>query len=942
MKSRASGCLNWSISRSPLLAIAIFALLASVARADDLFYVVTPDLLKITEGAFPTPNPENRNVWPSGGNEMRPAVVLDGAGEAYLQCAFDEFNRFAWNRPLSSSQISFIALRVPNDNDVTGRLFIPKGDRSGTDVLKFIVPAASTRHVSPSEFYRVKQIYYRHLAALQYPGSAYFRHEARQAAQHVTTKRSDINDNTSPFGNPQDADDTVALFGGGRAVSESLQFNRVFPNSGVGQATIDVNSIPGISVTPMDWTKKNQGLNPKIDPLAALIPADQPAIFLPNVAALIDLADEADRSGTPILTAIEARSQDSLTRQRYEKQLGLSLNALGRLLGPNMVKSAALTASDPYLRTGTDIALLLETDDPAALKTLLTNQLSLAAAQSPQQSPSSDASFFASAVAPNRTLCCYMAALGNAIVVTNSVAQFQNIQNAFDGKSPALSQAPEYTFFRDRYKLGDGDETAFIVLTDATIRRWCGPRWRIADSRRTRAAAILSELQAQHIDELVSGNMPENPILHTDFPLANIGELRLTSGGVASSTYGSLDFMTPIAEMQLTKVTRAEADMYKRWREGYENNWRWFFDPIAARLGVHGDKLTADVTIMPLIAGTEYAAFMDIAGSARIGPDAADPHPDLAHFVLALDKNSQTFHPAQNYVSNMVPSIGLDPFSWLGQWVAIYADDDPFWEELAQAKDWEAFGESNFSRFPIAIDVDVSNGFKLTAFVVAMRAFIEQTSPQMTSWESMTYKDQPYVKVSPTPTAIAQNADVKNAALYYAISGDAFIITPNERVLQRALERRMARLDSAKSAPPPATKPSAWLGESVAAKFDRKTLDLLRHVNKDQDEINVQDLAWQNLPILNEYKRLYPDRDPILLHEKLWGIRLVDPAGGQYVWNETWHTMESSIYGSPYQPKQGPAGSYLPEAIKSGNFGLTFEEGGLRGAAVIDRVAPKN
>jgi hypothetical protein len=742
--------------------------------------------------------------------------------------------------------------------------------------------------------------------------------------------------------NTDDTDDTIALFGGGRAVSESLQLNRVFRDSGVGDATIDVNSIPGISITPMDWTKANRGLKPETDPLAALIPADQPAIFFPSFTALVDLADEADRSGTPIVTAVEPRSQDSLTRQRYEKQLGLSLNGLARLLGPHMIKSAAITAPDPYLRIGTDIALLLETDDPAALKTLVAAQLSLAAAQSPDQAFSTDASFFASAVTPGRTLSCYMAALGKTIIVTNSVVQFRHIQDVFGGKSQAISLAPEYTFFRDRYKLNEGDETAFIVLTDVTIRRWCGPRWRIADSRRTRAAAVLSELQAQHIDDLVSGRMPENPILHTDFPLVNVGEFRLTAGGVTSSTYGSLDFMTPIAEMPLAKVTQAEADMYRRWREGYERNWRWFFDPIAVRLGVHRDKLTADVTIMPLIAGTDYATFVDIAGSAKIGPDAADPHPDLAHYVLAVDKHSQTVHPAENFVSTMVPGIGVDPLSWLGQWIAIYADDDPFWKELAEAKDRNAFFESNFSRIPIALDLDVSNGFKLTAFVVAVRAFIEQTSPQMISWESMMYKDQAYVKVSPTPKAIAENADLKHAAIFYAITGDAFIITPNEQVLQRALDRRTARLDSAKSILSPATKPSEWLGESVAAKFDGKMLDLLRHATKDQDETNVQNLAWRNLPILNEYKRLYPDQDPVLLHEKLWGIRLVDPAGGQYIWNETWDTMESSIYGSPCQPKEGPAESYLPEAVRAGNFGLTFEDNGLRAAAVIERAAPKN
>jgi Nif-specific regulatory protein len=62
---------------------------------------------------------------------------------------------------------------------------------------------------------------------------------------------------------------------------------------------------------------------------------------------------------------------------------------------------------------------------------------------------------------------------------------------------------PEYRFFRNQYRLGDPNETALAFLSDATIRRWCGPQWRIADSRRTRARAVLAELQASQLDALV-------------------------------------------------------------------------------------------------------------------------------------------------------------------------------------------------------------------------------------------------------------------------------------------------------------------------------------------------------------------------------------------------------------------------------------------------------
>ena len=47
------------------------------------------------------------------------------------------------------------------------------------------------------------------------------------------------------------------------------------------------------------------------------------------------------------------------------------MTGLGRLLGPHVAQSVALTGSDPYFRTGTDLAVLFEAQNPAMLETLL-------------------------------------------------------------------------------------------------------------------------------------------------------------------------------------------------------------------------------------------------------------------------------------------------------------------------------------------------------------------------------------------------------------------------------------------------------------------------------------------------------------------------------------------------------------------------------------------
>jgi hypothetical protein len=99
----------------------------------------------------------------------------------------------------------------------------------------------------------------------------------------------------------------------------------------------------------------------------------------------------------------------------------------------------------------------------------------------------------------------------------------------------------------------------------------------------------------------------------------------------------------------------------------------------------------------------------------------------------------------------------------------------------------------------------------------------------------------------------------------------------------------------------------------------------------------LQRRSWGNLPILNEWKRRYPNEDPVKLHAKFWQTELICPGGGKYVWNEKWQTMESTVYGHPGEPKEGTKSAAVLNSIERGDFGVTFEEQGLRAKVILKR-----
>jgi hypothetical protein len=444
----------------------------------------------------------------------------------------------------------------------------------------------------------------------------------------------------------------------------------------------------------------------------------------------------------------------------------------------------------------------------------------------------------------------------------------------------------------------------------------------------------------------VSGSAKETPIT-TNLYVPDLGTLLLSPAGVTSSEYGSLEFMTPIVELDLDRVTPDEAREYRRWRDGYQQYWRQFFDPIAVRFTVQEKRVAADVTVMPLIQQSDYNEFLELAAGAKIKPDAGDRHAGtLLHWSLAIDPKAVL----TRRVGGFLP---LNPLSWMGESISVYAEPDKFWLELAKAAKKEDFLEKQFHRLPVAFRADVKSGLKLTVFLTSLRAYIDKTAPDMLEWENRKHNGISYVRISPTKAGrdMLSGAPEK-LALYYVATPNALTVSLNEDVLKRAIDREAARRKRKPGDPggvrrrgpiqpgdktPKKDTAKSWLGSSMNLQVDHTALEILQAAFNENYQELMQSRAWANLPVLNEWKRRYPDRDPVDLHAKLWKTRLRCPGDGKYVWNVKLQTMESTVYGSPISPRTGPKFPPAMKLVKSLNFGVTFEHKGLRGRLEIEK-----
>jgi hypothetical protein len=928
--------------------------------ADDAYFAVPLERLKLISGEVPRPRPDGGMVIDRPQADAAPYAVLDGEGEVYLHDA-----------PGAPASFDQVCLRVPGPREITGTIYVSKLSGKEFSKARFIISASSADPAHRKAFFEAKKDHYARFAGRRIPGGAWFRFMERQAAAQLVAAKDPRAAVAAPPVESEPAaqspdvgwDDTFAVFSGGRAVAENLQLDRLLRVTSQAEPTVDLASIQGITIQPLDWAPLVKQLHPRTDSLAVAIPADQHAIFCPSLDSMLRLIDEADNIGTPALRLTEARAENARTRERYQRQLCLSLDPLSRLVGNAAISSIAVTGSDPYLPSGTDLAVLFDVPNAGILKDHFASQQAAARQKNAECRAVEGIRGgvkYAGVITPDRTICSYVGEIGKTVVVTNSLVQLERIADASAGRSPAIASLPEYRFFRNRYPIGSG-ETGLLILPDQAIRRWCSPKWRIASSRRTRAAAVMSHFQAEFLKELMAGAVKPHDI-HSTYSVPEFGTLRVTKDGVESSTYGSLEFLTPIAELNFTKVSTAERGGYQAWRDGYQSNWKYYFDPIAVCFTVENQRLAADLTVMPLIAGTEYRDYIEIVSGAQMKPTAGDPHEgSLVHFAMAVNPNAP---PVKSIGSFFPGPLQVSPFSWLGDSISVYLDRDPFWNELAEvAKKAHSnaaaadpsidFLLANLHRLPVAVTAEVQDPLKLALFLTGLRNLIEQTAPGMVTWTTHKYKEQPYVKMAASLAGMTSMPG--KLEINYAATPQRLIVTLNEALLKRALDRMAAanvkeKASSGAKSGIPATQragtttdaPHRWLGSSLALYVDRQAIDLLQLVFVGrQYQSMMQACAWSNLPILNEWKRLYPDRDPVAVHQQLWKTQLACPGGGKYVWNKEFQTMESTVYGHPGQPQLGPPLPRLLDAVRSMDFGLSFENRGLRARAEIRRNGAK-
>lgn len=914
---------------------------SALCAKDELFYYKIPLRQLALEGALPTQSEPSGLNWQQRqmlGYFLPYAIVEQGQvyvdfGKEIVQQDF--FRAESVSQILDNAQV---IIETPQKSLPSGTLIIPRPDLSGMDRFPFKLKTG-TAPLSAAEgsttFYAAMQRHYELLLQQDFTGGAWFRYQALKAAGQSSKQTSLFDPNTfqtqDNIHRPDPFESSYALFTGQQAISENIQLDRTLQTFANQPRTIDLSTIEGITTAQIDWQALVKDVKVDPDPLAAYIPADQHAIFYPTFRSMMDFLDRLKDSHQ----TLEPVGFSVAQLEFYEQQMCVWLDGWSRFWGPKSIRGVALTGSDPYLAEGTDSAILFdarvgklvygntESKQKDKLKEIKGAKL---------LEGSIDDVHYRAVISPDRRVCSYLAQVDNVVVVTNSLAQLQKIVRTAKNKQPRMADLDEYKFFRNRYNEKQNEQTALVVLTDAAIRRWCSPQWRIGAARRRFAIAALAHMQAAWLEQGSAFDIFEAQKFLQNY-VPDIDGVTLTEAGVTSIVYGNLKFMTPIAELPINKISAEEKQQYERFRDMYQRQWSNFFDPIAVCFLHDSDCTNFDLTVRPLIAASEYRQWMQFGGNNTIRSGDGDPHAEsIAHLVFAVDKDSEPIRQAGQFANTMMPLEGqMNAFSWLGRWITLYADESPFWQELSVYIDnrdsrISNFLEANTGRIPLAVAAEIESPARLAVFLVSLRAFIQQTAPNMTAWETLAYKDQAYVKI----TVRYNPESAQPPALYYAVLPDQLVFSPNESLIQRAIDRSLDADNKKRSGR------INWAGNNIALRVNEQGWKIVELLANQSYAKWLQMQAWNNLPILTEWHALKGNNES-QFHESFWYQPLSNPSGTEYKWNENWRTVESTLFGHPGQPKL-PSGLQTPLThIQQADLGITFEEDGLRSIIKVQR-----
>jgi hypothetical protein len=747
---------------------------------------------------------------------------------------------------------------------------------------------------------------------------------------------------------------------GTSAITQSLALRRYLNRDfrDTGRRTIDVGTVPGIELAEHPWVKMMDGKTPRPEPLAHLVPHDNYYLTFSDFRKFLEFGDFLEEWGTNLSRAWEGQSRDVDLKHRYERQLCLKSTWLGRTLGPLLIKGLAVTGSDPYLREGSDVAVIFHVNNRAAFLAGVDGFIQEARREFKGELKEAKDKFLGIAVesfvTPLREVSLHRAAFDEFVVYANSPVGLRRILEAYKGKSKALFDSLDFQYMRTVFRAGENGEDGFAFLSDAFIRKLVGPASKIKEKRRLEALTSLAMLtHGALFTAWETGRLPKDHAElmracrlepeHLYIPEGK--QVRWDAGRrvAVSDAYNTLHFATPLVELPMDKITPTEEAAYKEFRTEYLRLWQQFFDPVGMRFSIDARQVKAETYILPLINVPAYRDLRSLAGGGTYNFDPGRlSAKSLLQFTFKLDRtwplNDAVGHWAFIRLDDG-PALARLGELWVMQDLAPIDADQFEKEQLAQA-----------FKLPVTIGVEIGKNKEFRELLKGVGQFLNgRDTVNRKTWK---YKNVTItrVKFGSNSFVVEQLNNLTNRRfsklkIYHAEIDGGFYASLSKESVMDLIDQAARRKQERKKGEVVPINASLHLSPRAAVKA-RPAVEFFLEWETHKRAL-ANNAFWQILHRANliDGKTTEPAR-----HALAWqflGFVPVSPDDAAYEYDPAWGEVRNRRHGSYARPNfhrslaaNSPLARLLAQ-FPTARADMRFREDGLHAVLTVQRKSGK-
>ena len=717
--------------------------------------------------------------------------------------------------------------------------------------------------------------------------------------------------------------DLYSMTTGALAIQESLQLEEMTGRREIpSDRRVPINSLEGPNIKSHPFDKMIEGRTPKVFPVAALVPYDNYYCHFTSISKEIAASDLVKQWGTSLLRSMTVTARDSDVPSRYTDQLCIDISALTRLFGDFVIGEIAITGGDPFLRVGSDIAIIIEVKNRGIFDAMMKGYAD-GALRANRDAKVSESEYegvsIRSIVTPDGRISSHSAYLGKYKVYSNSLDTLQLIINTHAKKRKSMAENLDFQYMRTIFPGTPKAEDGFIYMSDSFIRKLLSARWKIEGQRRIicqNHLRMIANAATMYRTEMRKGAsvrtlieekyLSEKAARCPDGGTYSLGE----SGRAFCSVHNCLQYCTAISSIGLDRAAEAEAEDYRQFVERYNRYWSRFFDPIGIRLRL-GSRIEVETCILPLIENSIYNRLREIVGGK---PVQLNSHVVTDHTIASITSKLHLGGMARGAIFEMQEEVfptlpAITEFMGDNLSINFYDSDVLFTfseQGMGMFGGWMDLEEqlligliASSINLPVYAVVDLKDEGLARTFIREMLKLVQRLSAAE-EWSAFSE-----VGIEPYSAGEYKGHEINTVALrffvvkfrlYYAIASGRLIVSTKRYVLEKVLDSLRKKRGGRER-------------DSVAnlqINIRPRAFDQLRPIIR---------LGWQERMRNACLKNLEPVRVLIECHgatgqtlnetsRKVEGVTVRCPSGGVYKYDSDRGIVYCSVHGNHDHPRQ--------------------------------------